>query len=705
MSQHPTPTAPAASTYAPPTLDPPDAPDAAHDGASAPRRSAPDGAPRAIAPPRDDRVVTAAIRATGAIGVAVAIAPLLPLPVRMPALALALVAWTLALLAGAARAFAFAAHALRSHATRAPAIVAAVGAMVVLVAAAQTMLVRWLHDRPGFTWIVDWRWALNHARGIARYSGVDRALDYAGAGMSYHVGPAWLAGAADQAWSGSVEPVLLGLVPVACTVAMLLAGTRLVRRLGLAAPWAAVVVVAALTLPAPGATPFEALALLVGLLAAPAGWPFLAADLMLNSFLALAVGLSACALLLDDAAAIARRALGALALASLVALKPQFFVGFGLVIGFVALRRAGAREPRLLLAALGALALGVAAVALLPGDPRGMDAPAWRPDALRALVPAVASPVVLLALVALARDPRRRDDRDGRVPVPRRARELLTAGLVALLALVVAFHLLDFPLRAEIVARARAMSLVDYAGTGAYGANAEESNLRQSLEPALLLTTLGALAVGAARLGARARRAACVLALLVVLTPVHLLVRGFVAPTSLNAAVDARDLGAALSQVPVGGELVIANDLADPADDHRRALRAPLLTATAGHQFLASNLRYVHHVRADAPARLLALRTFFGAPWSPWHAWWLARTGVTHVLVHERCPPPWLDASDTARTPLPVLARGAWTVLAVPRTNAGAASAIAPPAPAFVDVPPRFGQAACLTEQARRAAP
>jgi hypothetical protein len=709
MSQ-PGSTTPAAPAYTPPVPDVPASP------ARAPRPddSRPDAPRPATArterppAPHDDRLVTAAIGTTAIVGVLVAAAPLVPAPARMPALALALLAWTLALAAGAARALQHAVRALRSHATRAPTIVACVGALVVLASAAQTMLVRWLHERPGFTWMIDWRWAIGHARGIARYGNVDRALDYADAPVSYHVGPAWLAGAAEQAWRGSVEPVLLGLVPVACAVAMLLAGTRLVRRLGLTAPWAATVVVTALALPAPGATPFEALALLLGQLTAPSTWPFLAADLMLNSFLALAVGLSACALLLDDAASRRRRALGALALAALVALKPQFFVGFGLVVGLVALRRAAARDARLLVTALGALALGVAAMALLPGDPRGMGAPGWRPDAWRALVLAVASPVVLLALVALVRDPRRAARR---APVPRRARELLTGALVALVALVAAFHALDFPLRPEIVARAQALGLVDYAGTGAYAANAEESNLRQSLEPALLLVALGALAVVAARLGARGRAAACVLALLVVLTPVHLLVRGLVAPMSLNAAADARDLAAALTHVPVGAELVIANDLADPADDFRRALRAPLLTATAGHQFLAANLRYVHHVREGAPARLQALRTFFGAPWSPWHAWWLARTGVTHVLVHERCPPPWMpptdatDASDAARAPLPVLARGAWTVLAVPHTSAGAQSAVAPPAPAFTDVPPRFGRAACLTEQARRAAP
>ncbi|MGZ8468336.1 MAG: hypothetical protein ACXW61_02740 [Gemmatirosa sp.] len=696
---HPSSTAPTGPAYTPASPVAPDV--SAGEAARAPVRPTPDRAERAIAQ-RDDAFVTAAILATAAVGVAVAIAPLIPALVRMPVLALALLGWTLAVAAGAARILAFAAAALRTHATRAPTIVAVTGALVVLVSAAQTMLVRWLHGRPGFTWIIDWRWAVSHARGIARYGGVDRALDYAGAGMSYHVGPAWLAGAAEQASAGSVELVLLGLVPVTCAVAMLLAGTRLLRRLGLAAPWAAVVVVTALTLPAPDANPFQALALLRGLLTAPSAWPFLAADLMLNSILALAVGLSACALLLDDAATVARRALGALALAALVALKPQFFVGFGLVVGLVALRRVLARDPRLLATALGALALGVAAVAVLPGDPRAMEAPRWRPDDLRALTLAIALPVVLLAVVALVPWQRRGD---GHTTVPRRAHELLTGALVALLALIATFHVLDFPLHDEIVARAQALGLVDYAGTGAYAANAEESNLRQSLEPVLLLTMLGALGVAAARLGAGGRAAACVLALLVVLTPVHLLVRGFVAPMTLNAAADARELAAALAQIPVGGELVIANDLADPADDYRRALRAPLLTAIAGHQFHVANLRYVHHVREDAPARLQALRTFFGAPWSPWHAWWLARTGVTHVLVHERCPPPWLDAADTTRTPLPAITRGAWTVLAVPTTTDANAGAASPAAPAFTDVPPRFGRAACLTEQARPAAP
>src|SRR6478672_23159 len=193
-------------------------------------------------PPADvARAEHGAMLAFVGVGVAIALAPALPLWLRPSAMILALVVWAAAIALLAATA-ARAASRSASRAALMMLLIGAVGTAAAVLAAVELPLVRWLGHRPALTWFFDWRWALGHARAIARFGGVDRALDYAGAPINYHVGPAWLAGAVERALGASAgELVLFGLVPLLCALSLLQSCTALLaahavpRRTALAA--------------------------------------------------------------------------------------------------------------------------------------------------------------------------------------------------------------------------------------------------------------------------------------------------------------------------------------------------------------------------------------------------------------------------------------------------------------------------------------
>jgi hypothetical protein len=203
------------------------------------------------------------------------------------------------------------------------------------------------------------------------------------------------------------------------------------------------------------------------------------------------------------------------------------------------------------------------------------------------------------------------------------------------------------------------------------------------------LATLGMLARRSGRFVGWAGAAA---AALIVMAPVPLLVAGAVSPPPELAVAEEEGLRQVLQRVPLDRTLLAASDLADPADSSKRALRAPLLTAYDGHAFYVANLRYVHYARGDALTRLHELRRVFGTPWSAWQEGWLRRTGVTHLLLDDRCPAVW---ESQAGAPLTLVAQaGRWRIY---RWTGQATAASGDGAEDDGDVAARDGRAAGLS--------
>jgi hypothetical protein len=633
----------------------------------------------------------AVIRATVMVGVLVAWASEIPMTVRDPALLLGLLAWTAAVAFGSVQAGRTAWYRPLEWSERAATVLGVAGIGIAALSAAQLEVVRILYGRPGMVWNVDWRFAWNHAQAIARFGDANHALDYSGAPLDYHIGPAWLGGMSDRVLGGGMTEVLFGLVPVLCIVSAATAFLLLLGRNGVPWPLAAAAVGVAFCLP-------------VYLNRLPRGFRdylldadrwFFASGLMLNSSLGVAVGLCSLVLLLDRQQRAAGIVLGAVGLGSLVQIKPQFFVGLGAVAGIVGLGRLLGFKPfhprtwRVLVAGAGALALAILAKSVLPGHHASFTAPVWAPgstgySAATAYTESLIAPslLVILAVSAwLSRSSAAVMHLSGRLG------ELLAAVVLALALLSTVLTLFSLPVPAAHVTRAEAVGYANVTIT-------TQRNLAQALIPLRLLlavTVLAAFAVVLRHTGtSRPVIAVVLVAGLIVISPLPLIGRNFVKPMHAYESAEDTGLLALLRQVPRNGELLLASDLADPAENYGRPLRGFLLTAYGGHQFYVANLPYGHYVRADAVQRLEDIRAFFGSPWSGWHAAWLARTQITHVLVSDRCVPRWLGQPEAE---LIVIGRsGRWTLLE-PQGVLAEGSFSPPP---WGIMKPRYGRSPCL---------
>jgi hypothetical protein len=622
-----------------------------------------------------------AIAMTAMVGGLVALASAIPIAIRSATLFLGLLGWMIAVAFCSVQAARAAWSRPKGWRDWGLTVLGAAGVGSALLSATQLEIIRLVYGRPGLVWNVDWRYAWNHAQGIARFGGVDDVLDYAGVPADYHVGPTWLAAATDRLLGGGMTAVLFGLLPALCVLSAATALLLLLSRSGIPRRLAAAVVGTAFCLP----VGFKLLGLPRGLarMLFNADMWFFASGLMLNSFLGVAVGLCSLVLLLEPRRQMIGIILGTVGLGSLIQIKPQFFVGLGAVAGIVGLGRVlGSRpfHPRswaVFVASVGALALAVLAKSTLPGTPVSFSAPIWAPGSTgyspdMAHIELLIAPPLLAGLAFAAWLSRR-----SMPVVPRLGlnAELLTAVVGALALLVTLLTLFGFPVRGHM-------------------ATTVQQDLAQALTPLRLLLTVSALAgfaVFFAHYRASVRVLLVLLAGLIVASPLPLMGRNFRQPLRAYEAAEDGGLLTLLRQVPRKGELLIASDLADSAENYHRPLRGIFLTAYGGHRFYVANLAYAHHDRADAPQRLENLRAFFGSRWSRWHDTWLDRTHITHVLVSDRCFPRWWEQPGIA---LKVVGRsGRWTLL---ESHSLTAERGALPPPPWEIIKPQYGRSSCL---------
>jgi hypothetical protein len=231
----------------------------------------------------------------------------------------------------------------------------------------------------------------------------------------------------------------------------------------------------------------------------------------------------------------------------------------------------------------------------------------------------------------------------------------LAAASLAVLAIV------QLPVPADAIAAAKTLNLPVTSAS-------RQNDFAQAIRPVMLLLTMFAVAgIGTIAIRSRSWGAGtvAVVAVVAALVPLPLLAYELRHPTRGYEATNDVGLKQVLEQAPAATSILVASDLADPADNHYRSLRAPLLTGYGGHQFVLSNLAYSHFRAPDASRRLTSLQRFFGSDgWTPWHTKFVEQFDVTHALVDDRCPPNW----TTQPAELEVVARsGAWTLMAVRR--------------------------------------
>jgi hypothetical protein len=520
-------------------------------------------------------------------------------------------------------------------------------------------------DRPALFWNVDWRYAATQALGITRFGGLQDSLDYAGEPVRYHVGPSWIAGALDHVTGLPANGVLLVAVPAACTVVVASCSYGLLRLLGASVTASAIAPTVMLSLPT---NPYALLRRVYGSFRDQASLWEVATDaeqwwfspaLMLNSLFALAVGLSA-AYLLVGPARYWRLVVGGVGVASLLAIKPQYAVGFVAVLGLGLLiegwRRAapGSRGPGILVLG-GALAVGAAVASAL--NPSAFSLVGVElsigPGLVRAVDPR-ASVLPVLTLVAMA--PLLSGRWRPRSPAP-----LLTytvGAVVGAVVLVLTLEATTFLVDAGAVAQANEVGLP-------YGVASQDLNLSQADRPAMVVLVLLATALVVALVQTRAVPTRWITTFGVVMVAMTLPVS--VAPLAQpDGAVayevsDEADLDTLMSTTDVDEGIWLANDLADPAGDFARPLRATNLTSFSPAQFFVSNVAYMRWTEPDVVDRVRSAQRFYETPWSSWHREFLVENGISHVIIRDRCPTAW----PAGRAGAVIGTQGSWTLVIV----------------------------------------
>lgn len=639
----------------------------------------------------------AVLLVTAINGVIVAWAPSIPQPLRFPLLFAALLCWTASVADATIRGLIAAIHVQGFRENRVWTTLGLLGIGLAVLAAAQLEAVRLLFTRPDLSWDVDWRYCLNHAQGIARYGSLDRALDYAGGPVQYHVGPAWLAAAVQRLLGFGLTSVLFGAAPILCALSAVIAVMHLLTVSDVPRRLAAAAVGVAASVPLGfGGSFLESVENGPGAIFMNAdSWVF-ATSLMLNSHLGLAVGMSGLALLVDRRSRPLAIIVAGIGLASVVHIKPQYFVGLACVAGIIAVGRIAAWpsifSPRSLRVFAGCSVAALAAAAavaddILPRHPMMFETP----DVGRALhaysldiagIELLLVPPVIGMLLALFRHARSWTV----VSKGFHAAEPMTAALLAFMGLAATLALLRFPIREEVLMRAAAAGVPE-------ATRDAHDDVAQMMEPLRLLLLSGIAAWVVAMVPTLRSRTRLIISIAVgslVLSPVPYVARGFLQPLQGYEAAEDSALHEVLRSAPRDGSLLISNDLADPAEGTKRSLRGFLLTAYEGHEFYVANLMYLNFLRDDAGERMANLHAFFGSPWTAWHAGWLAATRITHVVVHDRCPPVWWQQRE--RLLSVVITRGDWSLL-TPRQHVAAERAMRP---AGTAVAPRYGSAPCL---------
>ena len=501
--------------------------------------------------------------ATVAVGTAIALSQIAQGPIALAIVGIVSLAWFASPIAALWRVWK-----LRTG-RGTPNVVTMVGLAVAAVGAAHLTLlglVRIARGDSALVWNVDYRYYLSQAQAIARHADLGTALDYLGARIDYHVGPAWIAGSFGHFLGWGIPEVSFVAVPLMTAIVTVAGGAALCSRLG-ADPRAAVVAPGVLlVIPAVIRDGFGVLE-----------FPYLrdtdmfqfSASMMLNSQFAWALGIASVALL----AATRPRLVwcGAVGLATLTLSKPQFFIGFmvvavavGVVLAFDRDERPGAwRGHASALAAAGVVGLLLltnvqGSAGELLGSPQlrpfdtGLGLLNYRGTALLLFV--VVTVIVLTVHTARALRVLRAAVLVGSLGV----------GMVAFLSVVLV------PTSAAGLASARKL------GVTGWSVFTQQGNVAQAIVPVgivVALMSLAGLMTLALRSGRRGAFAVVAVACIAAFAPIPLMVTAARFPTGQYAyeAVDDEPLAKLLDTVPDEGSVIVVSDLADPAQDYREA--------------------------------------------------------------------------------------------------------------------------------------
>lgn len=485
-------------------------------------------------------------------------------------------------------------------------------------------------------WNDDWRHAASHSQTIARFSGLNDSIDFSSTPLNYHVGPAWIAGALHGLFDVPINIVLFTLIPLSCMFIICVMSYRFLRLMGFSS--AASLISASVMV---NVSP-EPLMLLyqiskVGLVKFldPAICLF-QPGLMLNSLLALAVGMSSTVIIFGSYNIILSF-IGCVSMASIVVMKPQYCVAF-LVTVLPAYLFQNYQMSQLKQVAIKffIIAFFFGLFYLFSKKPLVIKLTDYR--FLGASIQNLFYPFDLLRISVFGIF--------FMVPIMFQSRKFdnkLIYSLVAIslgsLLSVLFLETTIFNVSKDDISNARSIGLE-------FNQLSFHRDLQQAYRPLMLVCGLNFIAAFLEFIFLYLK-----ILYKLVLLPATICVFSSL-PYTVSAALyprgqsayewtDESDLGSLLKLVRnKRNGLWISSDIADAAQNYLRSLEGHSITSLSDAQFYVVNAFSYFYSRSSYD-RLMELNKFYFEDWSSWHDKFLHEKNIKYILVHDRCPPKW----------------------------------------------------------------
>ena len=522
-------------------------------------------------------------------------------------------------------------------------------------------LIQVLQNRPALFWNIDWRYSATHAQGIARFGGAADTLDFAGAPLQYHAGPSWIAGALQNVVGIPVNVALFVLVPGVCVAVIAISAFRILRLLIIERHLAFATVAICMNIPvdpvgfvfslAKDPTPVPMLDIVID----PETWMF-SPQLMLNSLLALSVGLVAISTILS-----ARRAntliIGGACLGSLMFLKPQYLIGFAavLVIGLIlnASKHAAIRTQYVVGFPLLTAAL-VAGLAIYKTDEGLFNE--VQIDFSKVASPRIVAEILIwltvMVLLFLFNSGRN----------TRLLRGFAVGALIGYTVLLFADRITTVLVAPRFYVNAIS------AGYRMTRADADVDWM-QSYLPARFVLAMLTFSMLFSYFSVHLNRPRVMVGFSVAIFAfvMPLTIGPLIQPTGRLAYewTQESDLAVLMKSVEFNDGVWLSSDLADSAQNFSRPMTNYNLTSLVDAQFYVSGSKW-NSFRPGFPLRVRNSQRFFGTRWSGWHDEFLSQNNVNFVLVRDRCPVVWSSSDFPGSI---VKAKGDWLLLKVGGTS------------------------------------
>jgi hypothetical protein len=506
-------------------------------------------------------------------------------------------------------------------------IVVFVNILFYFFVAIELIFVRMIGQFEGILWQIDWRHALGHAYSLSRYPDNSNNLAYDGFEVNYHAAASLLAGHLMSVTGIDAFYTLFLVIPILTLTSLLLFMRSLSKSLNIKPIITYILGLIALTIPV-----FQIKYFSIGEVKATFTYLALDNQVMINSYLALAVCFSTLILHFSTNNLKMRLLASVVPMFSLMGLKPQFIPFLGIILYLLNSKSYLNRIPftfrfRFIFFLCTFSALILAFLEKASGDLRlELSLNAYKIYALQgfALPFLTFCSIISILILFFLRN---------KILIPQTINWIIVSFFCYFaLRTISGFILFQNP----------AFNTLPTSIKGVYTSSGVDLDLEQGFV-LLNLALLFSLLIRGALSCQHKKYFLTFMVILLILSNIFKasnyvdqfkrpLTRGF-------EAIDNREVSQLLNNLDPSS-LVLLNDLADPAMNFTYVGRGNYLLVNDRVRFYFANV-LPEWQATDFTDRYTKVKRFFGTPISSFHRDFLLDSGITHILISKRCIPAW----------------------------------------------------------------